>query len=64
MCHTIPGIPGAVGKQGPLLEEGTNAPNRIKDAAYKGAAHRHSRIHHGVRGITQYLRCKRYFLTI
>jgi hypothetical protein len=39
MCHTIPGIPGAVGKQGPLLEEGTNAPNRIKDPAYKGAAH-------------------------
>jgi hypothetical protein len=39
MCHTIPGIPGAVGKQGPVLEEGTNAPNRIKDPAYKGAAH-------------------------
>jgi cytochrome c len=39
MCHTIPGIPGAVGKQGPLLEEGTNAPNRIKDPAYKGSAH-------------------------
>ena len=39
MCHTIPGIPGAVGKQGPLLEEGTNAPNRIKDPAYKGTAH-------------------------
>src|SRR6476660_3440498 len=39
MCHTIPGIPGAVGKQGPLLEEGTNARNRIKDPAYKGTAH-------------------------
>jgi hypothetical protein len=39
MCHTIPGIPGAVGKQGPLLEEGTNAPNRLKDPAYKGTAH-------------------------
>ncbi len=39
MCHTIPGIPGAVGKQGPLLEEGTNAPNRLKDPAYKGSAH-------------------------
>ncbi|MCX5729513.1 MAG: DUF3267 domain-containing protein [Nitrospirae bacterium] len=39
MSHTIPGIPGAVGKQGPLLEEGTNAPNRIKDAGYKGTAH-------------------------
>ena len=39
VCHTIPGIPGAVGTQGPKLEEGTNAPNRIKDPAYKGAAH-------------------------
>jgi hypothetical protein len=39
LCHTIPGIPGAVGKQGPVLEEGTNAPNRIKDPTYKGTAH-------------------------
>ena len=39
VCHTIPGIPGAVGTQGPKLEEGTNAPNRIKDPAYKGTAH-------------------------
>jgi mono/diheme cytochrome c family protein len=39
VCHTIPGIPGAVGTQGPKLEEGTNAPMRIKDPAYKGAAH-------------------------
>jgi mono/diheme cytochrome c family protein len=39
VCHTIPGIPGAIGTQGPKLEEGTNAPNRIKDPAYKGAAH-------------------------
>ena len=39
VCHTIPGIPGAVGTQGPKLEEGTNAPNRIKDPAYKGNAH-------------------------
>jgi mono/diheme cytochrome c family protein len=38
MCHTIPGIPGAVGTQGPKLEEGTNAPNRIHDPAYKGTA--------------------------
>ena len=38
VCHTIPGIPGAVGTQGPKLEEGTNAPNRIKDPAYKGTA--------------------------
>ena len=38
-CHTIPGIPGATGTQGPKLEEGTNAPTRIKDPAYKGTAH-------------------------
>ncbi len=37
-CHTIPGIPGAVGTIGPKLEEGTNAPLRIKDPAYKGTA--------------------------
>lgn len=38
VCHTIPGIPGATGTQGPKLEEGTNAPNRIHDPAYKGTA--------------------------
>ncbi len=37
-CHTIPGIPGAVGTIGPKLEEGTTAPQRIKDPAYKGTA--------------------------
>lgn len=37
-CHTIPGIPGAVGTIGPKLEEGTNAPQRIHDPAYKGTA--------------------------
>jgi cytochrome c551/c552 len=37
-CHTIPGIPGAVGTIGPKLEEGTNAPLRMKDKDYKGAA--------------------------
>ncbi len=37
-CHTIPGIPGATGTIGPKLEEGTNAPTRIHDPAYKGAA--------------------------
>ena len=37
-CHTIPGIPGAVGTVGPKLEEGTNAPLRIKDKEYKGSA--------------------------
>src|SRR4029079_14043386 len=39
VCHTIPGIPGATGTQGPKLEEGTNAPTRIKDPGYKGTAH-------------------------
>lgn len=38
VCHTIPGIPGATGAVGPKLEEGTNAPLRIKSADYKGVA--------------------------
>jgi mono/diheme cytochrome c family protein len=38
VCHTIPGIPGAMGTVGPKLVEGTNAPNRIKAADYKGNA--------------------------
>jgi mono/diheme cytochrome c family protein len=38
VCHTIPGIPGAMGTLGPKLVEKTNAPNRIKDPAYKGHA--------------------------
>lgn len=37
-CHTIPGIPGAMGTIGPKLEEGTNAPLRLKDPGYKGTA--------------------------
>lgn len=37
-CHTIPGIKDAVGKLGPVLWEGTNAPKRIKDSAYEGKA--------------------------
>lgn len=37
-CHTIPGIPGAMGTIGPKLEEGTTASQRIKDPAYKGTA--------------------------
>ncbi len=37
-CHTIPGIPGATGTIGPKLEEGTNAPLRLKDKEYKGTA--------------------------
>ncbi len=37
-CHTIPGIPGAIGTIGPKLVEGTNAPLRLKDKEYKGTA--------------------------
>jgi cytochrome c2 len=37
-CHTIPGIPGAIGTIGPKLEEGTNAPLRLKDKDYHGTA--------------------------
>ena len=37
-CHTIPGIKDAVGKVGPLLMEGTNAPQRMKDPGYQGKA--------------------------
>ena len=37
-CHTIPGIKDAVGKVGPVLWEGTNAPKRMKDSAYEGKA--------------------------
>lgn len=38
LCHTIPGIEGAVGELGPQLHEKTNAPSRIKDSRYKGKA--------------------------
>jgi len=38
LCHTIPGIEGAMGDLGPVLHEKTNAPNRIKDPNYKGKA--------------------------
>ena len=38
LCHTIPGIEGAVGELGPKLHEKINAPNRIKDPNYKGKA--------------------------
>ena len=38
LCHTIPGVPGAVGELGPILHEKTNAPMRIKDPNYKGKA--------------------------
>ncbi|MGH7255241.1 MAG: nitric oxide reductase, partial [Nitrospirales bacterium] len=38
VCHTIPGIPAAMGTVGPKLVEGTNAPKRIKLPDYKGGA--------------------------
>ena len=38
ICHTIPGVPGAVGSIGPKLMEGTNAPMRLQDPAYHGQA--------------------------
>jgi len=38
LCHTIPGVEGAVGELGPKLHEKINAPNRIKDPNYKGKA--------------------------
>ncbi|MDP7147734.1 MAG: cytochrome C [Nitrospinaceae bacterium] len=38
LCHTIPGVEGAVGELGPPLHEKTNAMNRIKDPRYKGKA--------------------------
>ncbi len=38
VCHTIPGIPGAMGTVGPKLVEKTNGPTRLKDPGYKGAA--------------------------
>ncbi|MFQ5449127.1 MAG: cytochrome C [Nitrospinaceae bacterium] len=38
LCHTIPGIEGAVGELGPKLYEKINAPKRLKDPNYKGKA--------------------------
>ncbi len=38
LCHTIPGIEGAIGELGPKLHEKTNALERIKDSRYKGKA--------------------------
>ena len=38
LCHTIPGVEGAMGELGPKLHEKINAPNRIKDSRYKGKA--------------------------
>jgi cytochrome c2 len=38
LCHTIPGVEGAVGELGPKLHEKVSAPQRIKDPKYKGSA--------------------------
>ncbi|MEX0829398.1 MAG: c-type cytochrome [Nitrospirales bacterium] len=38
VCHTIPGIEPAQGRQGPKLVLGTNGPNRLADSNYQGAA--------------------------
>ena len=38
LCHTIPGVEGAVGELGPKLHEKSNALQRIKDPKYKGSA--------------------------
>ena len=38
LCHTIPGVEGAMGMLGPELHEKINAPKRIKDPNYKGKA--------------------------
>jgi len=38
VCHTIPGIPGAIGTFGPKLTMKTHAPARLKDKMYRGKA--------------------------
>ncbi len=38
VCHTIPGIGPAKGRQGPKLVLGTNGPKRIADPNYEGTA--------------------------
>jgi hypothetical protein len=38
VCHTIPGIPGAQGRIGPLLVLGTTGPQRLADPRYRGGA--------------------------
>jgi hypothetical protein len=38
VCHTIPGIDPAKGRQGPKLVLGTNGPRRLADPNYKGTA--------------------------
>lgn len=38
VCHTIPGIDPAKGRQGPKLVLGTNGPKRLADPNYQGTA--------------------------
>lgn len=38
VCHTIPGIGPAKGRQGPKLVLGTNGPTRMSDPNYRGTA--------------------------
>lgn len=38
VCHTIPGIEPAQGRQGPKLVLGTNGPKRLADPNYHGTA--------------------------
>ncbi len=38
VCHTIPGIGPALGRQGPKLVLGTNGPKRLADPNYHGTA--------------------------
>ncbi len=38
VCHTIPGIAPAKGRQGPKLVLGTNGPKRLADPTYQGKA--------------------------
>ena len=38
VCHTIPGIQGAQGRQGPQLQLGTTGPQRLADPQYSGKA--------------------------
>ncbi len=38
VCHTIPGIPGAQGKVGPMLVLGSTGAQRLADPQYRGNA--------------------------
>jgi mono/diheme cytochrome c family protein len=38
VCHTIPGIPGAEGREGPKLVLGSTGTTRLADPGYRGEA--------------------------